>query len=395
MRRGSNTENRKSICSNMLSRLTCNSASSQTTTVWLDADPVSTGSSTPPCPTGHFTMSLNQTNQVDQCISDADLRKTGSWDCMDVASLGVSIFDEGPGYPPNVVFDDYSGVPKLFRYGPQPPDFNRQSFPLAPFKDREDDEYGVAMFFSSLFDKIVICESWIQTFEFSRLTIFSVEEDQISPEMAEKRSVSLGQLQRRHYPQEFGYLYVGDNPWYCFWNGTVEEFWIFLEMEWDGSSPSTTTAAGMSMVTSTPVYAHPYGSSLPYTLEGPPPTTTYDGGPDIVPTSASTPWDGPKRRAFPATSDSPGFPKLVKMVEKRKPHSNVQPYCQQMVVKPNWHIVPKPDVPTVCIEEAEYSRAEPTGDSKRWISRFSRRGDDSVDELESMCICEWMSDGTI
>lgn len=136
--------------------LTRNSISSGTTTVWLDADPVATDVNTLPCPTGHFTMFLNQTEQIEQCILDADFQQAGSWDCMDVAALGISVFDEGPDVPPRVVFDDYSFRPQLFRYGPQPPDFNRAQFNLTAVKDKHDGEWGVAMFFSSLFDKIVI-----------------------------------------------------------------------------------------------------------------------------------------------------------------------------------------------------------------------------------------------
>ena len=77
---------------------------------------------------------------------------------MDIASLGLWVFD-APNYPTKVVFDDYSLRPQLFRYGPQPPDFNQTQFELSPVKDRVDSEYGVALFFSSLFDKIVICKS--------------------------------------------------------------------------------------------------------------------------------------------------------------------------------------------------------------------------------------------
>ena len=106
-------------------------------------------------------MLLSQTNQVEDCIIDPDMRGAGSWDCMDVSALGVSIFDEGPEWPPQVVFDDYSNRPQLFRYGPQPPDFNRNDFNLTSVIDKDDSEYGVAMWFGTAFDKIVICKSWV------------------------------------------------------------------------------------------------------------------------------------------------------------------------------------------------------------------------------------------
>jgi len=78
---------------------------------------------------------------------------------MDYAKLGINVFDSGNGGPPlSVVFDDYSVRPQLFRYGPQPPDFNGTAFTMQPYKDKEDNQLGVALFFSVLFDKLSICE---------------------------------------------------------------------------------------------------------------------------------------------------------------------------------------------------------------------------------------------
>ncbi len=108
-------------------------------------------------------MMLTQTNQVEDCILDPDLQRAGAWDCMNVSAMGVSIFDEGPDWPPQVVFDDYSNRPQLFRYGPQPPDFNRSDFNLSSVIDKVDDEYGIAMWFGSSFDKLVICEFHVLT----------------------------------------------------------------------------------------------------------------------------------------------------------------------------------------------------------------------------------------
>ena len=139
---------------------TCNicivltSTSAATTTVWLDADPAETGPSTPSCPTGHFTIPFNQTSNVAACVIDSLYSST--WECLDFARLGISVFDTSSTPPFSVVFDDYSVRPQLFKYGPQPPDFNGSTFTMNPYLDKEDDELGVALFFSVLFDKLVI-----------------------------------------------------------------------------------------------------------------------------------------------------------------------------------------------------------------------------------------------
>lgn len=130
------------------------SSSASTTTVWLDADPVSTGPATPTCPAGHYIIPLNVTEQIGTCVIDQNLGMT--WDCMNEAWLGINLWDRGPGLPYQVAFDDYSLRPQLFQYGPQPPDFNGTAFDLQSVKDKEDDELGVALFMSLLFDKLII-----------------------------------------------------------------------------------------------------------------------------------------------------------------------------------------------------------------------------------------------
>lgn len=134
-------------------------ASSATTTVWLDADPVTTGPSTPSCPTGHYSIPINNIGQVEKCVTNQDVGV--AWDCMNEAQLGITVLREDPtengGSDTSIQFDDYSTVPRLFRYGPQPPDFNATKFAMQPVEDVDNRDYGVAMFFSHLFDKIVIC----------------------------------------------------------------------------------------------------------------------------------------------------------------------------------------------------------------------------------------------
>lgn len=97
-------------------------------------------------------------------------------------------------------------------------------------------------------------------------------------------------------------------------------------------------------------------------------------------------WPGSKRKRDPTNMVGGSlFPKLVKMVEKRKPDNNVQPYCQQMQVLNNWQIMPIPDIPTIPIEEKEYD----ANGSRRMALR--KRSADTVQQLGSNCICEWFS----
>lgn len=86
------------------------------------------------------------------------------------------------------------------------------------------------------------------------------------------------------------------------------------------------------------------------------------------------------------------YPKLIKMVEKRKPMDNssdyVQPYCQKMQVLDDWSIVPIYTEEPICIDEVQYPSASSVDVKKRVLRRDER---DVVADLESYCICEWTS----
>ena len=222
------------------------------------------------------------------------------------------------------------------------------------------------------------------------------------PPNAKKRSLPAPEIVERTDDWTYDYLNIGDTPWYCFWNATVNEFWVFLDQDMDnGSNTSTATAtitSGSSLITeyssstatspTSPMHATSATSMDPAITTPPPsaPPSAPQSAPPSTPTDNGY-WSAPKLKRQATNAGSSDFPKLAKMVEKRKPHNNIQPYCQQMQVLNNWQIVAIPDVPTICIEESEYNPAASTGGNK------IRRGPDTVQQLGSNCICEWFSDG--
>jgi hypothetical protein len=187
------------------------------------------------------------------------------------------------------------------------------------------------------------------------------------------------------------YLAVGDKPWYCFWNSTISEFWVFLDQNMDDANQTVTSPT--SMITGSPtasassmqIYGGTYPTPFPYnslpTPTGPASTVS---GPEPAQTSET--WPARRHRNKRQSFGSPDFPKLVKMVEKRKPDDNATPYCQQMQVLNDWQIMPIPDIPIINIDESEFSEAQPT--SRRLLKR---RGGDTTQQLNSNCICEWFS----
>jgi len=108
----------------------------------------------------------------------------------------------------------------------------------------------------------------------------------------------------------------------------------------------------------------------------------------------ATPTSQHKKRSYESSaSNISNYPKLIKMVEKRKPldpnEVHVQPYCQKMQVLDNCEIVAIPTVETICIEEIQYPTSASTGTSNKKAKREDLR--DVVADLESYCICEWTS----
>lgn len=128
-----------------------------TTTIWLDAIPTTLGPNASPLPTGHYQIPFNQSQEVKQCIPDDQYAQMSpAWGCMDIAYIGVDVFTNDTSNIMMATFEDFSTNTQDFRYGPQPPDFNGSSFTLQPMQDKDAGAWGVAMFFSVLFDKLSI-----------------------------------------------------------------------------------------------------------------------------------------------------------------------------------------------------------------------------------------------
>lgn len=84
-----------------------------------------------------------------------------AWGCMDIAYIGVNVFEDQVSGTMQAAFEDFSVNTADFRYGPQPPDFNGTAFTLQPMVDKDASDLGAAMFFSILFDKLSIGEFYL------------------------------------------------------------------------------------------------------------------------------------------------------------------------------------------------------------------------------------------
>lgn len=173
---------------------------------------------------------------------------------------------------------------------------------------------------------------------------------------------------------------VGDRPWFCWFNQTILEFFIYLDY-------NTTSAVSNS------AFSAPF-TSMPRNGMG---SSTFPAG--LYPPSATTGHASPqstwppqeRRRAYNYQHDgvdrrntvyATNYPLWIKLEEKRKPEHNVQPYCQQMRILETQMIVPQEGVPIINVSETEPSES---GHYKRTSM------DGSTTSLGSNCVCEWLA----
>ena len=200
-----------------------------------------------------------------------------------------------------------------------------------------------------------------------------------------KRSVRLSGLEvRDHGPPRTAQ--VGDNPWFCWFNQTVFELFIYVDQNTTGA-----TSYGSQFSTTTSPPASSTRSTTPS-----PVTSLYDAGvnskgssyPTFIPTSFPTTYPSTWQPTSKATKDKrnydgsqgedyPNYPRVIKMEEKRKPNSE-QPYCQQMTIQQDLSIIPVPNVATILVQ----ARQPPSKRDPQYSSSST---------WGSSCGCVWIS----
>lgn len=173
---------------------------------------------------------------------------------------------------------------------------------------------------------------------------------------------------------------IGDRPWFCWFNQTVLEFFIYLEQN---TTASTSISVFSPSYTSMPKNGKE-PSTFPAGFSPPSPSSGY-------PISQPTWPPPPPKRAFNRRRDEgnsrnsiypENYPLWIKLEEKRKPENNIQPYCQQMRILDTQMIVPQEGVPIINVSETE-----PTSSN-----HYKRAGmDGSTTSLGSNCVCEWLA----
>tara|TARA_R110002003_G_scaffold44_4_gene3207 strand:+ start:11906 stop:12679 length:774 start_codon:yes stop_codon:yes gene_type:complete len=248
-------------------------------------------------------------------------------------------------------------------YGLQPPALDPQAMQLV--SDLDYKAYGPAYHFADRYDKLVILRP-------EELNLFT------------------SKMKRQDFRQKFQ-VRPGDYPWYCFWNNTYIEGYIYVD---DNSTAASFTAFPTNAPSGSPSASYDLAGFLATASTAAPASLTGSNSPP-----GATPTPAPAVRRD-AQSDAslppriPPYPRIVKIEERRLPNSP-QPYCQQMVLLDNGRIAPAlngNDGPKKILlqeidptyEEYFQAQATPTGNAKRGVGLLQRS------DPSDACHCQWM-----
>jgi len=287
---------------------------------------------TPPLPAGRYQVPVNINSLSRFCTN----QNNQSWQCINSGGMEIIVNPSTTNHPTVELPVPYFNTSNL-NYGPQPPFLPSPTQSLTPMIDKQDPDYGPALFFGSLFDKLVI-----------------VSDSDFNPS---KRDFT--RTARHRWPSE--QVHQSDCPWFCWWNSTLMEFFIFV------NDPGPTLTSTITMT---------------------------EGGVTYTSTETRSASMGMETGADPGDPSSPApiFPRRVKVEERRSNPNAPQPYCVQMISSGTGFA---PSTNTIVINE----KPPPTGSSKRSYPReendpesFKLDARSSVDSYSNSCYCDWLSD---
>lgn len=234
-----------------------------------------------PVPTGNWLVPSVLRNFSRMCVEQNELNK--AWACMDKPS-DFEVFVGGTEGHHSIVFET-AAPSSTFTYGAQPPFLPTPTQSLNMAVDTSDPSMGPALFFYALFNKLVVLPD--QAFSSSSVSARSYYpgDSNIIEALTNRKNVAQ----------------PGDKPWFCWWNSTMMEFFLYVNQSSTDTSSGSTATTDNNMPASTATSIH----------------------------------SGAKRGDNPAD-----YPRKIK-IEERRDYSGAQaPYCQQMHVMPDGHAVP-------------------------------------------------------
>ncbi|OQE05026.1 hypothetical protein PENVUL_c028G06334 [Penicillium vulpinum] len=246
-----------------------------TATPQMDASMIPTPTNIRQIPTGHYMVPSGYQNGSGLCVDESNYGK--AWKCMQAPSEFDIYINETRGHY-SVIFDYDSPTP-TFTYGAQAPYWSASpTQALSMAIDTTDIGMGPALFFLSPFDKLVI-----------------VPDETFSNSLSKRSWVEDGWTQTSAYKNMKQTAEIGDKPWFCWWNNTMMEFFLYVNQSTSYSLSDTASV----------------NSNMPASTAG---------------LNADS-----KRGTYSLAH----YPRRIKMEERRDDPLREPPYCQQMQIRSN------------------------------------------------------------
>ena len=284
-----------------------------------------------------------------------------AWACSDDASLALDVEPNDTGF--QVTVNKQASPDSPVRYGPQPPQLATAA-PLMLMNDKDDWDKGPAYFFQHPFDKFVIVR----------------ENDLHDPANIRKRwwdaysdDAPITPTHERTSSEDTNLVKPTERPWYCFWNATILEAFLYINYNvTQGSNSSIKTSA--PTVSASTDFAYP---SIPSNVAAP---------------SSAYPSSTTRKRS---QVDQSGYTKVCKIEERRQPGAPV-PYCQQFQMLANGGLGPlnypgTQDRIKVMLDEDEPTQQKTLSPWKRtrWSDQY--KGAKSKRDNSGLgCQCQWV-----
>ena len=205
--------------------------------------------------------------------------------------------------------------------------------------DKNDRGKGPAYFFQQFYNKVVI----VKEVEFE----YSGSKRSLTRGIEASKSIT---ERGRGAGAKFEKILPSDRPWYCIWNDTILEGFIYATQENDDTVGISAPLAAISTAYSV------FAAGLPAISASP-----------LLTTSTNNPQSATKEQWSKRQATGLPFPKRVKLEERRTVNSP-QPYCKQMQLLNNGQLVDA-DPPLVQsldeVEPMQQNRLEYGGGSGR------------------------------
>lgn len=357
------------------------------TTTLYDAAPLhTTATNLPPAPTGAFALVMGAPDETSSsCLGQA---QDQAWQCATGIVLDMSVSNPQWDAAQISIWSSNASMMGHNTIKAFPPSLYGQSARASLMNDTNSPQNGPALFFVEQFDKMVVLPYQALPQNSSapaKRSLPSLPEmlfelvgrgNQGSNQGSDQGS---GQGQGQGQDQDQGQGQDQQSPedmiWFCYWNGTILEGFIYLDL--DASATSNDTAEADSLATTAAPAATP------------PPDQKRDNH-----HHHHHFYDEDKGGGNNWPSNLPPFyPKIVKLQERRDPQRHGPAYCQLMEWQNGTFVAP-PGKPTIVnlTETDLQTNEEAVFDPNRRRSLETRepalQGRQSAPDF---CHCQWIS----